>query len=67
MSKTIKTPKPEDTTIHWLHKAVNADGTVANGTYNAGKNADKRRIKNPNTDFFERRSLYKAIRKAKRG
>ena len=35
MSKTIKTPKPEDTTIHWLHKAVNADGTVANGTYNS--------------------------------
>lgn len=41
MSKTTKTPKPEDTSIRWLHKAVNADGSVANGTYNVGKNAAK--------------------------
>jgi hypothetical protein len=54
MSKTIKKSKPEDTSIRWLHKAVNADGTVANGTYKPGKNANKR-------------SLHRAIRKAKRG
>jgi hypothetical protein len=41
MSKTIKTPKPEDTTVRWFWKAVNADGTVANGTYRAGINEAK--------------------------
>ena len=61
MSKTIKTPKPEDTTIHWLHKAVNADGTVANGTYNAGKN-DAKYAKAVFNKAFRR-----AVRNAKRG
>ena len=39
MSKTIKA---ENTTVRWLHKAVNADGTVAGGTF---RNAEKRRLK----------------------
>jgi hypothetical protein len=57
MSKTIKTPKPEDTTVRWLHKAVNADGTVANGTFYGSNNAAKR----------DDRALRKALRGAKRG
>lgn len=64
MSKTIKTPKPEDTSIRWLHKAVNADGSVANGTYNAGKNAAK--YSKALFDKAFRREMLRA-RKAKRG
>lgn len=61
MSKTIKTPKPEDLTIRWLHKSVNADGTVANGTYNAGKNDAKY-----SKALFDK-AFRRAVRNAKRG
>lgn len=64
MSKTIKQPKPEDLTIRWLHKSVNADGTVANGTYNAGKNDAK--YSKALFDKAFRREMLRA-RKAKRG